>query len=522
MQRTVMERSVLVVGVLALLGGACGGAGSRVVVNPRQVDAASGAPKVRRVTDLGDMGAIPASGNKLPRFDSDGVFVVGELVLVEGDDFGKLPTVNIGGRPAVVLARTGSGGIVTRIPPDVASGTAEVEVSHTKGRGAKKIEIRRYGFVVQPGVGKVYAFTIGTDGTAKEQTFLSVAGAKDVAYSSDGAAAYVAVEALDAGERASVEVIATTTAEAPKAVRNLLLRGSKARLVSCAAEAPVCAVVGGGYMTAIDTRIARNPSLYEPVKLGADADGLTALGMAPDGRLVVLLNRERNTLVPYDLSNPRAARRGEPLTLLPDQRVPLITDFGFAPGGKQVWVLSGDNREALIAGSHPARLLVVTVNGASLSLKADAEIAGADAPTALAVARRESIMGATAIRSTARRAAVVVAGVSRDLLRMLNETGKEPLQLLGEPMTMGQLVRTDLEGKGQVIWSDEAFVTDVEMSHDVRWLVASTTKVSRAGGAPALQFGVLVLSLSGGKASFLALGDGGRNPLARASIALSP
>lgn len=522
MQRRVMERSVLVVGALALLGSACGGAGSRVVVTPRQVDAASGAPKVRRVTDMGDMGAIPAYGNKLPRFDSDGVFVVGELVLVEGEDFGKLPTVNIGGRPAVVLARTGSGGIVTRIPPGVASGTAEVEVSHTKGRGAKKIEVRRYGFVVQPEAGKLFAFTIGTDGTPAEQTFLSIPGAKDVAYSSDGAAAYVAVAGLDSGERASVAVVATMTGEGPKVVHNLQLRGHEAHFIACAAEAPVCAVAGGGFMTAIDTRNARNPSLYEPVKLGANAAGLEALGVAPDGRLAVALSPERNTLVPYDLANPSHAREGEPLALMPDQRVPLAADFGFAPGGKELWVLTGDNREALIAGAHPARLLVVTVDGTKLSLNADAEIAGADAPTALAVARRESIMGATAIRSTARRAAVVVAGVSRDLLRLLNETGKEPMQLLGTPMTMGQLVRTDLEGKGQVIWSEEAFVTDVEMSHDVRWLVAATTKVSRAGGTPSLQFGVLVMPLAGGKGSFLALGDGGRDPLVRAPVALSP
>jgi len=517
----VMERTVFVVGALALVGAACGG-GSRTIVLPRKVDAASGAPHVGRVTDMGDIGAIPASGNKLPRFDSDGVFVVGELVLVEGSDFGKQPTVNIGGRPAEVLARTGSGGIVTRIPPGVASGEAEVEVSHTKGRGAKKIPIRRYGFVVQPGVGKVHIITIGADGTAKERGYLSVPGATDVAFASDGVAAYVTAKSLDTNGRATLAVIATTTGQGPKVVRNLTLRGREAKFVSCAPEAPVCAIVGGDYLTALDTRTASIPTLLAPAKLPSAIERVGALALSPDGKLGVLLAPPRNEIVPIGLTDPNRPSLGEALALLPDERVPLVADLGFSPEGNEVWVVAGDNREALIAGAHPARLLVATATGGALSLRSNEEIAGADAPVALAVARRESIMGATAIRSTARRAAIVAAGVSRDLYRLMNETGKDAEDLLGNPMTMGQLVRTDLEGKGQVIWSGEAFVSDVEMSQDVRWIVAAATKVTRGGAAPALDFGVLVMPLAGAKPAFRRLGDAGRYLLGRGAVALSP
>ena len=102
------------------------------------------------------------------------------------------------------------------------------------------------------------------------------------------------------------------------------------------------------------------------------------------------------------------------------------------------------------------------------------------------------------------------------------ETGKTAAELVADPVQLGQLVRTDLEGKGQVIWSEEAYVSDVEMTHDVRWLVSSTTRVKRAGGATNFEFGVLVIALGGGKAQFFALGDAGRALLGRGAVALSP
>jgi len=522
MRHTVMERSVLVLAALSLLAGGCGGPGSRVVVKPRQVDAASGSPSVKRVTDMGDIGAIPASGNKLPRFDTDGVFVVGELVHVQGSDFGKQPTVNIGGRPAVVMARTGNGGIVTRIPPGVPTGSAEVEVSHTRGRGARKIDIRRYGFAVQPESGKVKVFALAADGAVAEHGTLEIPGARDVAFSSDGLAAFVVADAPTSSGRANLAVIATTTGGGPKVVRSMRLRGREASFVAFAASAPVAVVVGGGYLTAIDARDARNPSLYDGFALGPKVGEVVAVAIDPDGRLAALLTARDNAIVPIDLSAPSRPIRGDAVSLVPAARVPLVADLGFAPEGKEVWVLAGDNRESLVAGAHPARLLVVSVQGSALALKGEAVVAGADAPTALAVARRESIIGATAIRSTARRVAVVVAGVSRDILKRMIETGKTAAELVAEPLPLGQLVRTDLEGKGQVIWSEEAYVSDVEMTHDVRWLVSATTRVKRTAGATAFEFGVLVLSLSGGKAKFFALGNAGRALLGRGAIALSP
>ena len=65
--------------------------------------AAGGAPKIMRIRDLGQP-QLPAQGAYAVS-DSDGVGVIGELLLIEGDALGKQPTVHVGGRAADVLAR---------------------------------------------------------------------------------------------------------------------------------------------------------------------------------------------------------------------------------------------------------------------------------------------------------------------------------------------------------------------------------------------------------------------------------
>src|SRR5688572_23876798 len=145
---------------LVLVAGACGG-GWPEVIDVRDISAAGGSPQVERVRDLGQI-VMPESGS-LPKPDSDGLFVVGELVLIEGDDFGKLPTILVGGRPAGVLARTGGGGIVTRVPDGVPPGKVAVEVSHPRGKSSKEIQVKRYGLVAQSDADRIYVLDVAKD-----------------------------------------------------------------------------------------------------------------------------------------------------------------------------------------------------------------------------------------------------------------------------------------------------------------------------------------------------------------------
>jgi DNA-binding beta-propeller fold protein YncE len=498
--------SRLIVSIALVLGVGCGGAGPNDVVSSRKVSAASGGPKISKVIDMGDFGALPVSG-AMPAADSDGNFVVGEVVTIRGSDFGKQPTINIGGRPAEPMARTGSGAIITRIPPGVPNGEIEVEVSHPGGRNAVKITVRRHAFVVQPGANKVYVLDVGTKGKVVAAGDLALGGATSAAVSHDGQAVLVA--ATDEG-RARVGLVATTASAGPKLVRTLNLEGTAATYVATAAEAPVAVVVGGGMLTVLDMDDARNPAIYPAIELGDIGGDVTAMAMSPNGKLLVLLLREANAVVPVDLSEESEPRVGAPVELMPDERVPLVRDLGFAPDGGEVWVVAGDNSESVVAGSHATQLVILSRKGAALSAVRTVEVIGATAPRALAVARRESIMGGTAIRSTSRRAAIVVATVDRELFAAENAGALTQAEL-------GQLVRTDLDGEAEAIWTSGAVATAVMLSHDVSYVAAAITMVSD------MKFGLEITPVAGGTSKFIQLGTAAADTLlARASVALMP
>lgn len=519
-----MKRTGFILVVGALLG--CGGAGARTIVEPRQLDGASGSPSVSRVTDLGEMGLIPAQGNPLPAADSDGEFAVGELVLIEGSEFGKLPTLNLGGRPAEVLARTGSGGILARVPPGVPTGTIDVEVSHTRGRGAKPIEVVRYGLVVQPGAGKVHVLRFGAKGALTTAGSIDVPGARDVAISHDGVAAYVVADAVGDVRSAQLAIIALTASGGPKLLRSLRLSGTRAELVATAHRAARGIVVGDGRVTVFNSGNATSPALYDAVPLRgpvAEAGPLTEAAVHQEGELAVVLSARGNLLVPIDISNPAAARPQPALQLLPDERVPLVRDLGFAPKGEELWVVAGDNETSLIGGQHAPRLIILEVARGALTLVRSVDLGGVDAPLALAVARRESVGSATAIRSVARRAAIIATSIDRAVLEAVRTDGK-PDSALAQPQPIGHLARTDLEGKSEQVWRDEVAVTDVELTEDVRFIVSAGSRVTRAADGVGYELGVAVTPLAGGSTAFQVLGPGapGTTLLSRAAIALSP
>src|SRR5438067_8792982 len=164
----------------------CAGSGFPDIVEPNEMYSSMGAPSIDRVRDAGNV-RLPVAGSW--KGESDGVAVPGELVVIEGDNFGRLPTVSIGGRATSILARTAGGGIVARVPTGVPTGKVPVMVSHPKGRAQKELTVRRLSVVVHDG--KVHLLEVQKDGVRPIAAPLSVPGAHTVRLSGDGAAAYV-------------------------------------------------------------------------------------------------------------------------------------------------------------------------------------------------------------------------------------------------------------------------------------------------------------------------------------------
>ncbi len=511
-----MKRTGLV--VFAALA-ACGGPGANIVVSSRNLSGAGGAPSVERVVDLGDLTSIPALGQRLSRDRSDGEITVGEMVLVEGEDFGKLPAVNIGGRPTEPLARMGNGAIIVRVPTGVPAGDVDVEVSHTRGRGARKVKIVRYGFAVSPGSGAVNVLRFDGAGAPVVRGRIPLAGARDVAVSSDGAAAYVAVAASDKQPAAGLGIISIAARGGPHLARTLPLTGEDATRVVTASEAPDGAVLVGSRLFVFRSGNATAPTVESPVTLD-EVGRIGSLVMSPQGQTVAVLDAEQNQVVPIAVPARGAPKVGESVDAMNDVWVPLVQDLGYDPKGEELWIAAGDNAKALVAGNHPAQLVQLSAKGTVFAPERSVELGDVDAPVALAIARRESVGSATAIRSRARRAAIVVASESRSLV-----AGKPLSEVLAAPGAFAQLVSTDLDGRTEPLWRGEALVAAVTLTQDVRAALASVLQVARSGDAVTLKRALVWAPLGGGKAQVVPLGgdakvgDGARG---RGGLALQP
>ncbi len=503
---------------LALVSG-CGGPGARDIVSPRHLSGASGKPSIGAISDMGIAGPLV---DKLPKLDSDGVFVVGELILIEGSDLGKQPTVLIGGRPAERIARTGNGGIITRIPRGVPTGQIEVEIAHRRGRGTKMIEVRRYGLVTQPGAGTVFVFAVSAKGSPTLHGTLKVRGARSVAFSRDGTAAYVVADGKNG--TSGLAVIAMTAGGGPRLSHTVPLPLAGARSVKVAREASVAVVSSKDKLVLVSVGSSQAPSVdssWAPrLGLGTIAD----VEISPSGKVLAVTVGEGNRVIPIDITDKSAPKQGETGRLLPQERVPLLVDAAFSPAGDELWIISGDNPTSVAAGLHPTRLVVTQISGGAVTLTRVVPIAGAGAPLSLAVARRESILGGTAIRTTAKKAAIVIAGVDAKLLAQGGRSSMPPLAELGDAEELGHVLRTDLDGGATPLWSTSGVMSSVEISQDVKWAAAALLRAKRTTSSVSYDFGVVIAPVSGGKAKFLRLGDvaAGVGVLAPASVALAP
>jgi len=513
-----LVRTAFLGGVLVALG--CGGSATQIVPTS-QIGEAAGKPVIKRIVDLGDI-SVPDKG-ALPTGDSDGVYVVGELLLIQGSMFGRQPTIMIGSRPADPIARMGDGAIITRIPPGVSTGKVKVRVSHRAGASEKHIKVRRYHFVVQPNAPTVHVLRVAAGREPTRQAGLGIANAKGAAITGNGQTGLFAVD--DGGGKPWIGVVAVTASGGPKLVHHTKLQMKNASSILMARRAKIAAVMGKRSMTLLDLSTARNPAPYDAWTLPKNVEAPVAAAMHPNGKLIVLLLPTSNELIGIDISMPTQPKVTKRLGLFPTERVPVVRDLKFTPKGDELWVLSGDTDLSLVAGNHPSKLTAVTVEGTTFKVRRTVDVQGVNAIYGLAIAPRERIRGGTALRSLDRVAEVVVMGVDRAVWEA-RRTKKKNSELLAQPKDLVQLVRTNMEGTGSILWHAEAVATAVALSHDVGWSLAAVTKIVRpkGGGAPSLVFGALLTPINDGPAEFVQLGKvaSGADLLAPGSVALAP
>jgi hypothetical protein len=501
-----MRSLALVLGV-GLAGCATGGFPD--VTEVRELSSSFGAPHISHIRDAGGV-RVPQSGSW--KGESDGVAGPGEMILIEGDNFGRQPTVSIGGRATSIVARTEGGGIVARVPVGVSVGDVEVAVSHPKGRDAKTIKVRRFGLVAHGD--QVYVLEVSRDGAKPFGTPLPVPGARKVQISGDGSAAYVLAGDAN-GDR--IVVIDLAAAGGPKIAGEHKL-SHRARMISAAEDSPVLVALGDNKLTLLTLQHPRKPAAYDATPLPEGLKPPHAIEVSPDGKLLALLYSEGNKLTLLDLEHPPAAKLVTSIDLLPDQRLPLVREMAFSTDGETLWIVSGDNAETLPA-IQPTRLTAVRLpfakdepktEGATpvgsrlLSVWRTQSVPGASAPLKLTVARGQPLASGTTIRMPPEKAAVFVTSLNDALFKLskldlTTEAGVKAALELWKPPQPGMMVRADINGGGGPLFATKEILGSVELTPDAQLVLATAARVSPAPpeGKVVLDFGVVASPIWG-------------------------
>ena len=463
----------------------CATSGFPDVVDVRDISTTFGPPSVSRIRDAGAV-RLPNAGAW--KGESDGVAGPGELLVIEGDNFGRLPTVSIGGRATTVVARTEGGGIVARVPTGVPVGDVAVVVAQPKGRSERKFPIRRFAVVVHDG--QLVFLRVDKDRAEPVGKPLPAPGARAVRISSDGAAAYTVVSAADGDHLVAIDLCAPG---GPRVAGNKKLAHHGA-LLTAAMDAPIAAVVGDGEITIVSTRDPRAPALFEPMDLPMGAKAPRAIELSPDGKLLATLVADGNRLVALDVSSPPNGHVVTSVDLLPDQKLPLVRDLAFASDGETLWIVSGDNDKSLPA-LQPTRLTAVRILPPSsadatkkgerlMSLWRTQSVPGAAAPLRVAIARGQPLASGTTIRTPPDKAAVFVTALNDAIFKLADvaldsPAGGKAVAKLWHPPQPGMLVRADINGGGGPLFTTVEVVSALDLTPDAQLVVATSARVLR-------------------------------------------
>jgi hypothetical protein len=449
---------------------------------------------VVRVVDLGDMASIPARG-LVPTDRSDGVFVIGELVLVEGEDFGKLPTLHIGGRPAERMARTKSGGILARIPVEVDSGKAEVEVSHPAGKHSISIIVERQ--LALANAKSVQLVAVDREGAMLKRASLPISGAVDLEFGHDGQGLYVL------GEE-SLTVIAAAAQGGPVVRARMPMKHRSPHALVTRIGVPVLALLHGAGVTFFDTRVPT--AITESGRVVLPNGGRAAV-FSPEGKQLAVLSEKGNALSLIEVgATPKVVAR---LELIEGDTVTLLQDLVFSPSGDEVWVLSGNNPDSVVTGLRPTQVTVVQVEGSTLAYVRAVKISAAQGPLNLVSSQRKAVMAAAAVRSTRQRAVMVLSSVSPEV--MADGRKGDALQ--------DKLFRFDLDGNGTERSSGNSVYSQLCLSHKQSRVYAATRQRKEGGRS----LGITSASLEGGDSYYLELApDSEPNALKPLPLAIAP
>ncbi len=486
--------------VLGLSLGGCATSGLPSIVLPHEVLSTEGFPRIEQIRDVGraklpDKGPWVGSG--------DGRALPGELLLIEGRNFGLTPTVLIGDRATPVLARTKGGHIVVRVPASVAVGHTNVVVQNGVGKSTFGYPLSRLAVMAHDDATEF--FTVDREKAERFGRPLVTMGAERVRLSADGAMAYVLGFAR---EQARVDAIDLVSGAQPTIVRTVTLQ-HRATLLAAALNAPVAAALGEGKVTLLKEDAPAAPSFELPPELQKPR----AIDISPDGKLLALLLAEQNRVVLWSFEQQNAVAT---LNLLPDAQLPLVRDLAFAIDGESLWVVSGTSERTLPI-VEPTRLTCVRISNekkGNLSVWKTQSVPGASAPLRIAVARGQPVASGAIVRIPPEKAAVFMTTVNDSMFRLstidvARPDGTKQAMRLWNPPQPGQVARGDITGGGGPLFITNQVLSSLDVTPDAQLILAVAAQLtpSPKKDEVAIDFGLTVTPVWGSRqVRFLPIG----------------
>ena len=510
--------------LVGLLISSCAPPDPRKIVGSMDLDPPSGQPKISTVTDLG---SVPLIMNRpLGQDKSDGVAVVGELLVIRGKNFGRQPTVSFGTKPMTVLARTAEGGIVVRAPHDSTPGAHNVTVTNERGSSSFPMTLKRYGLAVVPGLPGILVLDVGVGKVTPVGKPLLATAPGFVELHKDGSVAY----ATTGSKNPNLLVIDLAAAGGPKVLAQRGLGDWKVLGLAVAADAKTLAVVHEKAILIFDLDDPRDPLRFNPARLpsGVAKAGVADVKLSPDGKTLAILVEEGNALVLFDVSDPNQVRNTAFLPLLPDAKESLVRSlhFSFEPASaisQVLWVSTGDTPKSQTVGKQAPKLLKLGVTSAvdrtvlpSLTPLGQVELQGAFTPLDLTSSYAVTeIVSASVLRREPGKMAIFASMMHPDLFllgtqRLDSPTGlQQGAELLRKLGNFGVIQKTDPRGRGSEFHSAPALASSIALTGDGRLLLAVTCQPKAEVDPPRVEIpcGLLIKPTDQGEPTTLPLGQ---------------
>ncbi len=312
------------------------------VVAGRDLPPAKGPPKITALEDHGTA-RVPRRGRWHDPGRGDGRLVPGEVLVVRGRNLGRLPTVQVGGRPVRVLARLADGALVVRIPAAARDGAVTVAGPH--GLARARLPLQRYLLAWLPTMKEIALFDVSGP-RPKRAGSLPVDHVQDILVGPAPSVAHV----LTGRRLLTVDLAA---AGGPRLVHQRKLPAS-ATLLRGAAESHLLAVLEARSISLWDVSLPTVPSPWSRLPLPKDLETVSDLALSPDGKILVVAGRRQLLFADVaDHAAPRwAGRHPLPLEGITLRLVGILRQDTDEGPVQRLVVLASDDAETLSLGPH--------------------------------------------------------------------------------------------------------------------------------------------------------------------------